>query len=121
MLKVKRLSKFAILPKRATEGAATYDLYSAMEAVVPANGKMLIKTDISIEIPARTYARIAPRSGLALKHSIQVEARVIDSDYRGNIGVILFNHSNVDFNIRCGDRVAQMIFEKIVVPEVQEI
>ena len=60
MLKVKRLSKFAILPKRATEGAAEYDLYSAMVTVVPTNGQMLIKTDISIEILAGTYARIAP-------------------------------------------------------------
>ena len=80
-----------------------------------------MKTDLSIAIPKDTYARIAPRSGLAWKHFIDVGAGVVDYDYRGNVGVILFNHSDVDFEIKHGDRVAQLILERITTPEVLEV
>ena len=62
----------------------------------------MIKTDISIAIPPGTYARIAPRSGLAWKHSIDTGAGVVDEDYRGPVNVILFNHSDTDFQSECG-------------------
>jgi dUTP pyrophosphatase len=80
-----------------------------------------VKTDLSIAIPENTYARIAPRSGLALKHSIDVGAGVIDYDYRGPVGVILFNHSDTDFTINRGDRVAQLILERISMASVAEV
>jgi dUTP pyrophosphatase len=63
----------------------------------------------------------APRSGLTWKHSIDVGAGVIDADYRGPVGVILFNHSDVDFEVKVGDRVAQLIIQKIITPEVSEV
>lgn len=63
----------------------------------------------------------APRSGLALKHAIDVGAGVIDADYRGPVGVILFNHFDVDFEVKVGDRIAQLILEKIVTPAVLEV
>ncbi len=63
----------------------------------------------------------APRSGLAWKHSIDVGAGVIDADYRGPVGVILFNHSDTDFTIHAGDRIAQLILELIVTPQVLEV
>ncbi|GJN23792.1 hypothetical protein PR202_gb11471 [Eleusine coracana subsp. coracana] len=121
MLKVKKLSDKAILPSRGSALAAGYDLSSAAEMVVPARGKALVPTDLSIAIPEGTYARIAPRSGLAWKHSIDVGAGVIDADYRGPMGVILFNHSDVDFAGKPGDRIAQMIIEVIATPEVAEV
>ncbi|XP_016177828.2 deoxyuridine 5'-triphosphate nucleotidohydrolase, partial [Arachis ipaensis] len=96
-------------------------LSSAVETKILARGKALVATDLSISIPEGTYARIAPRSGLALKHSIDVGAGVIDADYRGPVGVILFNHSDVDFEVKVGDRVAQLILEKIVTPDVVEV
>ena len=71
-------------------------------------------------MPHGTYGRIAPRSGLALKAGIDVGAGVVDSDYRGPLGVLLFNHSDSDFNITTGDRVAQLILERIAVAEVEE-
>ena len=80
-----------------------------------------MKTDLSIAIPKDTYARVAPRSGLAWKHFIDVGAGVVDYDYRGNVGVILFNHSDVDFEVKHGDRVAQLILERIAPPEVLEV
>lgn len=64
---------------------------------------------------------VAPRSGLAWKHSIDVGAGVVDADYRGPVGVILFNHSDVDFEVKVGDRIAQLIVEKIVTPQVVEV
>lgn len=70
---------------------------SAYDDVVPARGKAVIKTDLSIAIPSGTYARVAPRSGLAVKHFIDTGAGVVDEDYRGAVGVVLFNHSDKDF------------------------
>ncbi|KAH6785585.1 hypothetical protein C2S51_038040 [Perilla frutescens var. frutescens] len=119
-MRVKRLSEKAVLPSRASPLSAGYDLSSAAETKVPARGKALVPTDLAIAVPQGTYARIAPRSGLAWKHSIDVGAGVVDADYRGPVGVILFNHSDVDFQVKAGDRIAQLIIEKIVTPEVTE-
>ena len=74
--------------------------------MVPKQGMALIKTGISISIPYEHYARIAPRSGLAWKNFIDVGAGVIDEDYRGEVGVVLFNHSQEDFKVKRGDRIA---------------
>ncbi|XP_049389025.1 deoxyuridine 5'-triphosphate nucleotidohydrolase-like [Solanum stenotomum] len=119
--RVKKLSDNAVLPSRGSPLSAGYDLSSATETKVPARGKALVPTDLSIAVPEGTYARIAPRSGLTWKHSIDVGAGVIDADYRGPVGVILFNHSDVDFEVKIGDRIAQLIIEKIIVPEVEEV
>ncbi|MQL82754.1 hypothetical protein Taro_015254 [Colocasia esculenta] len=121
LLRVKRLSENAVLPSRGSLLSAGYDLSSAIETTVPARAKALVPTDLSISIPPGTYARIAPRSGLAWKHSIDVGAGVIDADYRGPVGVVLFNHSDVDFEVRPGDRIAQLIIERIMTPEVAEV
>ncbi|RDY07955.1 Deoxyuridine 5'-triphosphate nucleotidohydrolase, partial [Mucuna pruriens] len=118
LLRFKKLSDKAVLPSRASPLSAGYDLSSAVETKVPARGKALVATDISIEIPEGTYALVAPRSGLTLKHSIGVGAGVIDADYRGPVGVILFNHSDVDFEVKVGDRVAQLIIQEILTPDV---
>ncbi|KAJ0577862.1 putative dUTP diphosphatase [Helianthus annuus] len=121
LFKVKKLSDKAVLPSRGSSLAAGYDLFSAVDTKVPARGKALVATDLSIAVPEGTYARIAPRSGLAWKHSIDVGAGVVDADYRGPVGVILFNHSDVEFEVKVGDRIAQLIVEKIVTPEVVEV
>ena len=70
---------------------------SAYDCMIPARGKGVAKTDLQIAIPSGTYARVAPRSGLAVKHFIDTGAGVVDEDYRGNVGVVLFNHSDTDF------------------------
>lgn len=104
-----------------TTSSTGYDLASAVDTVVPARGKAIVKTDLAIAIPENTYARIAPRSGLAVKHFIDVGAGVVDYDYRGNVGVVLFNHSDVDFPVRQNDRIAQLILEKIAMVPVEEV
>jgi dUTP pyrophosphatase len=80
---------------------------------IPARGRALVPTDISISVPVGTYGRVAPRSGLANKHGIDTMAGVIDADYRGPVGVILANLSDVDFEVKVGDRIAQLIVEKV--------
>ncbi|GAA5974599.1 hypothetical protein JCM5350_001212 [Sporobolomyces pararoseus] len=118
---VQRHSDKARIPTRGSALAAGYDLYSSEEKTVPARGQALIGTDISIAIPEGTYGRVAPRSGLGVKHSITTGAGVIDADYRGKVGVLLFNLGDKDFEIKEGDRIAQLILEKIVTPEPQEV
>jgi len=109
---VKKLSEFGQIPKKGTPNSAGFDLYSAYDVIIPARGKELVKTDISLEIPFGYYGRIAPRSGLAVKHFIDVGAGVIDPDYTGNIGVLLFNFGTENYAVKRGDRIAQIIFEK---------
>jgi dUTP pyrophosphatase len=116
-----RLSEFAVIPTRGSPGSAGYDLSSAEAVVVPARGKAICPTDLSIACPPGTYGRIAPRSGLAWKNHIDVGAGVIDADYRGNVGVVLFNHSENDLKVEVGDRVAQLILERIEFAEVEEV
>ena len=112
-IQIKKLSDKAKTPSQASKSAAGYDLYAAEEVLVNTMGRKLVKTNISISIPEGYYGRIAPRSGLAYKNGIDVLAGVIDSDYRGDIGVILFNTDhNLDFLVNVGDRIAQIIIEK---------
>ena len=118
---VKKLSERATLPTRQTRMAAGYDLSSAMDIIVPARGKAIVNTDIAVVIPDGHYGRIAPRSSLAVIYNIGVGAGVIDADFRGNICVVLFNHGSNDVKIYQGDRIAQLILEKISTPDVEEI
>lgn len=117
-LLIKKLNDAGRAPTRGSAFAAGYDMYSAKETVIPAKGKALVDTGIAIAVPEGTYGRIAPRSGLAAKHFIDTGAGVIDADYRGEVKVLLFNHSDVDFSVNVGDRVAQLIVERIYTPEV---
>ena len=109
-----RLTPFASLPTRASQFSAGLDLCSAYNYNVAPMSRLLIKTDLQIKIPKGHYGRIAPRSGLALKNFIDVGAGVIDSDYTGNVGVVLFNFAHSYFHIRRGDKIAQLILELLM-------
>ena len=121
ILQVQRLSSYGVLPKRASDFDAGYDLASAEDVVIPATGKALVRTDIAITVPYGTYGRIAPRSGLALLSHISVGAGVVDRGYTGNVGVVLFNHAEREFVVKKGDRIAQLIVERILTPEVVQV
>ena len=95
--------------------------HSSTNVIVPAKGRVIVPTGLAIAAPPGTYARVAPRSGLAVKHFIDTGAGVVDEDYRGEVGVILFNHGDADFVVAPGDRVAQLILERIVTPAVEEV
>lgn len=119
--RVKRLVSDATLPFRASKKAAGYDLSSVEDVTIPARGKSLIGTGLAFTVPDGTYGRIAPRSSLAWKNHIDVGGGVIDQDYLGEVKVVLFNHSNDEFKIAKGTRIAQVILEKIEYADVQEV
>jgi dUTP pyrophosphatase len=106
------------LPHYQTEHSAGVDLYAAVEdeVVLAAGTWKLIPTGIAVAIPEHYEGQVRPRSGLALKHGIGMlnAPGTIDADYRGEIGIILFNFSDIPFTIKRGDRIAQMVFAKLV-------
>ena len=111
----------------------------SQDTEVPARGKGLVKTDIQIKVPSGTYGRIAPRSGLSWKNHIDIGAGVVDEDYRGNVGefpqssrlphllsyltlctgVVMFNHAETAFTVKKGDRIAQLVCERILYPDIE--
>lgn len=118
---VKKLREDAYLPTRGSEHAAGLDIYSVEDVNILPGTRALVKTGISVAVEHGTYFRIAPRSGLAYKHGIDVLAGVVDSDYRGEIAVILSNLGEKEFQVSKGDRIAQGIVEVIQVAEVVEV
>lgn len=119
-LRVKRITKSARLPLKGSVNAAGYDLCADEDVAVPAGSKALVSTGLSMAIPHGYYGRVAPRSGLAVKNFIDVGAGVIDSDYRGELKVLLFNFGKEDFPVKKGDRIAQLVIELVAPTEVVE-
>lgn len=120
-LLIKRLSENAVIPTRGSDLSAGYDLSASQPATIPPGGRAIVRTDLSIACPPGTYGRVAPRSGLTVKKGIHVGAGVIDADYRGAVGVVLFNLGQEDFEIKQGDRIAQLILEEIMMVPVLEV
>ena len=120
-IQVRLLDPQARIPTRGSAKAAGHDLYANEERTIPARGQDVVPTGISITPPKGTYGRIAPRSGMAVKYQIAVNAGVIDSDYTGEIKVVLANMSDQDYRIQKGDRIAQLITEKIVESDCYQV
>lgn len=118
MLRVKVVSPGATLPKRQTAGSAGYDLATNETFELAPGERRVVKTGLSIAVPDGTYGRIAPRSGLAARYGIQTLAGVVDADYRGELGVVLINHGTEPFHATKGDRIAQLVIERISTPFV---
>jgi dUTP pyrophosphatase len=111
-LNVSKVVPHATLPSRATPGAAGFDLYSADSYVILPGRRVVVSTGISVKLPPGTYGRIASRSGLAVKHGLNILADVIDPDYTGEVKVVLHNtDERQPFIIRPGYRIAQLIVE----------
>lgn len=120
-IKIKKLSEDAIIPRKATKGAAAYDLYVPRETVINKK-RQVIPLDIALSIPYGYEAKIEPRSGFSSKgmearNGERKDADVIDgkidSDYRGNISVIIHSHELYPFTIEKGTRIAQMTIYKV--------
>ena len=109
----------AVVPTQGSKNAAGFDLYSVETVKIPPQHVATIDTGISAIFPTQTYGRIASRSGLALKHSIEIGGGVIDPDYTGNIKVILHNFGSTTFHIDPKDRIAQLIVEKYLSPPIK--
>ena len=120
-LKFKKLTGNATTPVRGSRYAAGFDLFSAEFKEILPQCHAVVNTDIGVILPRGTYGRVAPRSGLAVKKFVGVGAGVVDFDYRGNVGVVLFNHGTDSFCVKKGDKIAQFIIEKICVPKLIEV
>ena len=122
---IKKINKKVITPKYKTDGSSGVDLSAFLEkkVVIKPNSSELIPTGLRVAIPEELEIQIRPRSGLAAKESIGVlnSPGTIDSDYRGELKIILFNHSDKDFIINNGDRIAQMVLVPIVKMEFEEV
>jgi dUTP pyrophosphatase len=118
VLKFLKLHPAAKLPSRGSAAAAGLDLFSIEETTLEAcGGRATVRTGLSVAIPRGFYGRIAPRSGLAVRHGLDVLAGVIDSDYRGEVLCALVNHGRETLTLEAGQRVAQLIVEAIITPE----
>ena len=101
------------LPQYAHAGDAGADLKASESVIIPSRDRALVPTGMCLEIPEGHVGLIWPRSGLAFKKAIDSGAGVIDSHYRGEIKILLFNHSDLDFQIQPGDRIAQILIQKV--------
>lgn len=108
------------LPCRQTKYSAGYDLYANSDGVIAPNTHKLIKTKICVKIPDNHVGQIWTRSSLSLNHGIEVGAGIIDSDYQGELGVILYNHGICDFNYTNDMRIAQLLVIPISMSGVVE-
>ena len=113
MIRIKKVDPEAKVPSRANPTDAGADLCSVENITIAPQSRVLVSTGISLQIPDGYYGRVAPRSGLAVKNGIDVLAGVIDSGYRGVVGVVLYNtDKEKSFEVKKGDRIAQIIFEQ---------
>ncbi len=122
---IKKTNKEVTTPKYKTDGSSGVDLSAFLEkkVVIKPNSSELIPTGLQVAIPEELEIQIRPRSGLAAKESIGVlnSPGTIDSDYRGELKIILFNHGKEDFIINNGDRIAQMVLVPIIKMEFEEV
>ena len=122
-LQVKKLNDLVQIPAYQSEEAAGFDLHSVDDVIIKPNERKLIGTGLAFDIPKGYEIQIRPRSGLAYKHGITVlnSPGTIDSDYRGEIKVLLINHSNEDFEIKVGERIAQAVIKEVIQASFEEV
>ena len=116
-LSFKRLDPKALLPTRGSPSAAGLDLYSIEAVILKPKERRLIRTGLAVDIPEGYYGRLAPRSGLATQKGIDVLAGVIDADYRGEIGCLLYNAGDETIDLPAQTKICQLIIEKIITPD----
>lgn len=121
-LRFKRIHPDATLPSYAHASDAGMDVRSVEDVTVPAKGRVLVHTGLVMLLPPMFEAQVRPRSGLALKHGITVlnTPGTIDAGYRGEVGVILANFGDSDFEVRKGDKIAQIVVAPVLQAHIEE-
>ena len=117
VLRFKQLDSRATLPTRGSSFAAGLDICSLEELIIQPRQRSIARTGLAVAIPLGFYGRVAPRSGLAAKHGLDVLAGVIDSDYRGELCCLLYNTSDSAIELPARSKICQLIVEKIITPE----
>jgi len=110
-----KLTPNAQVPSKAHEDDAAFDMYASEDVLLKAHEFCMVPTGICIQLPEHTEAQVRPRSGLAAKYGVTVlnSPGTVDAGYRGELKVILINHSNIDFQITAGMRIAQMLIAPV--------
>jgi dUTP pyrophosphatase len=121
ILPVKRLTETAHLPTRAHPCDAGLDLYADESVIIESADRALVDTGLSIAVPPGYVGLIWPRSGLAAKHGISVDAGVIDAGYRGPVKVLITNSERPDYEIHRGDKIAQLLIQPVSLIEPVEM
>ncbi|MEP6742388.1 MAG: dUTP diphosphatase [bacterium] len=116
LLSFKRLDPRAVLPERGSSLAAGLDIYSIEGLTIEPGRRVLARTGLAVAIPEGHYGRIAPRSGLAMRTGLDVLSGVIDADYRGEIGCLLYNTGDDAIHLPAQSKICQLIVEKIIMP-----
>jgi len=115
--KVFLVDEKAKVPTKGSPHSAAHDLYSCEQVSIPPHSRKLVNTGIIIQVDKEdSYIRVAPRSGLSVK-GIDIGAGVVDYDYRGRVKVLMINHTSEDYTVDIGDRIAQLIVERIYTDE----
>ena len=120
-LYVQRLTDSAILPTRGSELAAGLDLYADEAVLIPPGSRALVSTGIAVALDPGMAGLIWPRSRLAVRSGLVVDSDVVDADYRGEVKVLLFNHSGELVTIQAGERIAQLLIQHIARPSMTEV
>lgn len=122
-IKVKKVHPDAILPDYAHFGDSGMDVFSVQEAVLKTRERALIKTGLKLEIPSGYEIQVRPKSGLALKDGITClnSPGTVDSNYRGELGIIMINHSSKPFKIEKGKKIAQLVLNKVEFVDIEEV
>lgn len=119
-VRIKKLHPDAQVPRYGRPGDAGLDLHALQDMIVPAGERVLVPTGIAIAIPPGTVGLVWDRSGMAAKHGMKTMAGVIDHTYRGELKIVLFNTTHETFEIKNGDRVAQLLIQPIITANVIE-
>lgn len=120
-VKVKKRKDDAVIPHYVHEGDAGMDIYSCENAIIRAGERKLVSTGICLEIPKGYVALVWDKSGLASKCGIKTMAGVVDCSYRGEVGIMLLNTSEEDYQVRKGEKIAQILIQPIAEAEIEEV
>lgn len=119
MIEFSKINQAALIPVRQTEGSAGFDLHAVEPISIWPGEWEKIKTGISVNVPVGCVGLIRPRSSLAARHGLDVLAGVIDSDYRGEVIVVLINLGSERYDVQIGDRVAQLVVTPIITESIE--
>jgi dUTP pyrophosphatase len=109
----------AVIPSRVSSGSVGYDLSSCSDITIPSRERRVVPTGLLVRVPDGYYGRVAPKSGLSVKKCIDIGAGVIDQDYDGLLGIVVINNSPAEIQIKKHDKIAQLVLEKCITPEVE--